>query len=204
MATYEVIQADFETGAHNLGQMPQTGLPEVAFVGRSNVGKSSLINRVTARKSLARTSGTPGRTQEINFFRIQLRTESVRAECYCVDLPGFGYGKFSKGKRQAMSRLTVEYVAKRADLTLLCLLNDSKRLPEKDELALRDLAYERGIPVLVVVTKVDRLNQKERQQQLIAIAKAFSLEVADLAVTGEKTPATQLWERICPFVDGTI
>jgi GTP-binding protein len=201
---YEVIVADFVAGAHNLGQMPQTGTPEIAFVGRSNVGKSSLINRITGRNALARTSRTPGRTQEINFFKIKVRNEGVVTDCYCVDLPGFGYGKFSKGKRQAMSRLTVEYVAKRPDLSLLCLLNDSKRLPEADELALRDLAYERGIPVFVVVTKIDRLNQKERQQQLTAIAEAFSLEVSDLIVTGEKTAPSNLWQQVYPFIDGTV
>ena len=197
----QVLDAVFKKGAHNLGQMPEEGLPEVAFVGRSNTGKSTLLNRITGRKGLARTSGTPGRTQEINFFDVRVRVEGNDQSLYCVDLPGFGYGKFSKGKREAMGRLTVDYISGREELSLVCLLNDSKRKPERDELALRDMAATYGIPVLVVVTKIDRLNQKEKNKQLKLIAAAYGLEPSDLAVTGEKTPGHKLWDRILPYIE---
>jgi GTP-binding protein len=181
-----IVGARFVAGASSLASLPETDLPEIAFVGRSNVGKSTLINRITGSKSLARTSSTPGRTQELNFFEAKLRLESSAMNFHLVDLPGFGYAKFSKKQRQYLSRLTVEYLSEREQLQAVCLLNDCRRTPGDDEIAIRNLAYDFDLHLLVVATKFDKLKQKEQKKCLINLAQAYGLEVPDLVVEGEK------------------
>jgi GTP-binding protein len=197
----KIRKADFTVGAFKLSDIPRNDLPQVAFVGRSNVGKSSLINRLTGRKSLARVSSTPGRTQQINIFEIDALTGSDAPTLFSmVDLPGYGFAKFSKARREVMSRLIVDYVAGSEQLKVVCLLNDSKRLPEQDELAIRDLCAQADVHLLVCATKCDRLKSKDLQKQLAAIAAAYNLEKKDLVITGEKTPAVKVWERILPLL----
>lgn len=201
MSEFRIRKAEFIIGAFKLADIPPSDLPEVAFLGRSNVGKSSLINRLTGRKSLARVSSTPGRTQQINVFEIDALTRDNTPVLFSmVDLPGYGYARFSKARREVMSRLIVEYVERSPRLQVVCLLNDSKRLPEADELAIRDLCSAAGVHLLVCPTKCDRLKSKDLQKQLAAIARAYGLEQKDLVVTGEKTPAPKVWERILPLL----
>lgn len=189
------MKAEFLAGAVALEQMPTDGVPEVAFIGRSNVGKSTLLNRLTKRKQLARTSGTPGRTQEINFFDV-FQGSNKEPDLRLVDLPGFGYAKISKEKREKIGKLIVEYLQHREELAVVCLLNDSRRQPETEEQELRELVFNRGGTVLVVVTKMDKLKQKTRHKQLKMISKSYGLEVSDLVLTGERNDIAELWERI--------
>jgi GTP-binding protein len=192
-----IKSAEFVAGFSSAAKMPKAGYPELAILGRSNVGKSTFLNRIAERRALARVSSTPGRTQELNLFQLTLTTESgEERKLQLVDLPGFGYAKLSKERREELSFLTVEYLQRRKGLRLVCLLNDCRRAPERDEAAVRDLAYEAEIPLLVVLTKVDKLNRKERDRELSARAKEFGLEPEDVVVSGEKEPLAPFWERV--------
>ena len=195
-----VTQSEFVTGAYSLSQLPELMAPEIAFIGRSNVGKSTLVNKLTGRKQLAHTSQTPGKTTELNLFSISLSDTRLPETVYLVDLPGYGYAKTSKGKRERLSRLTVDYIVQRESLSLMCLLQDSKRTPGDEELQLRQLAYDAGVPVQIIVTKIDRLNQKDKHAALKKIASRYGLEKDDLLVCGNNTPAEQLWERILGYL----
>jgi len=152
------LHAIFEIGAASQQQFPEPLLPEVAFVGRSNVGKSSLLNSLVGSKQLARVSSTPGKTQEINFFRID---DSYRF----VDLPGYGYAKASQQKRRSWGQLITRYFESDRPIAMVIQLIDS-RLPlqESDARVLR-WYVEEGFPVQVVLTKIDKLKQGERVKQ---------------------------------------
>lgn len=170
--------AQFALGAARLDGMPADALPEVAFVGRSNVGKSSLLNALVGRKNLARTSGTPGKTQEVNFYRA--------AGFYLVDLPGFGYAKVSQAERDRWAKLIGRYVAEREVLRLVCHLVDSRHAPT----ALDRTVFEamRGIPrpYAVVLTKGDKLSGNGRAAALKttrAALVAHGLSGAEVFVT---------------------
>lgn len=197
----KIKNIDFLGGAQSFSALPQCSIPEVAIIGRSNVGKSTLVNRLTGRHKLARTSQTPGRTTEINLFSLLLALEQDSAEekelqLILADLPGFGYSKFAKTQREKLSQLTVEYIRNRPHLTTICLLNDCRRDPEDDELAIRDIAFAANVHLLVVLTKMDKLNQKEKHARPKAIAECYNLTTSDLIASGEKTPIQHLWERI--------
>lgn len=195
--SYLLHDAEFVAGADKLTALPGLKLPEIAFIGRSNVGKSTLINRLTRRKALARTSSTPGRTQEINLFKTRLvRPDNPPQEIVLVDLPGFGYARFAKSKREELSRLTVEYIHSRRELEAVCLLNDCRRFPEAEELAIRDLAFQSDRLLLVVLTKLDKLKKSQRKKQIEKIAASYHLEPADLVLEGEKLGASKLIERV--------
>ena len=160
--------AVFEMAAGISSQLPGSTLPEVAFSGRSNVGKSSLINRLVNRKALARTSATPGKTATINFYRL----DSLRM----VDLPGYGYAKVSDSERRRWSELIDGYFDDDRDLRLVLQLWDIRHDPSKDDYQMREYMVERGIPFIIVLTKSDKLNKSERAKRLAA----FDEILADL------------------------
>ena len=194
---YRVNEADFIRGSSHYEELPYLELPEIAFVGRSNAGKSTLINRLTNRKSLARTSSTPGRTQEINLFQVSVSYAKAKKRPFILaDLPGFGFSKFAKSKREVLGELTVHYLAERENLAAVCLLNDSRRDPGRDDFAVRDFTFNAGRPVIIVVTKADKLSKRELEKNLKSLSKAYGLEVPDLIVTGEKMSVSPLWSRI--------
>ena len=202
----KIKNVDFIAGAKSLSSLPESDLPEIAFVGRSNVGKSTLINRLTGRKKLARTSSTPGRTTEINFFKATLQIGNsietlTEKEIMFVDLPGYGFAKFAKTERESLSKLTVDYITKRLQLNTICLLNDCRRTPESDELAIRNLAFNTSRHLLILLTKIDKLNQKEKNQQTKQIASQYNLKVSDLILSGEKTDTTPLLERLVSLIN---
>ena len=151
----KVRTAEFIGASSEPGRFPQALHPEVAFAGRSNVGKSSAINRLLARKHLARTSSTPGRTQQINFF-------GVDEKLVFVDLPGYGYAKVSHASRAAWRPLVESYLRTRDALVGVVLLVDARRGIEEDEAQLIEFLAVIGRPVIVVATKVDKLNRRER------------------------------------------
>ncbi len=158
--------AVFETAAGISSQLPESTLPEVAFSGRSNVGKSSLINRLTGRKALARTSATPGKTATINFYRMPGRR--------LVDLPGYGYARVSGSERRRWAELIEGYFDQERDLRLVFQLVDSRHAPSKDDIQMLEYMVERGIPFLVVLTKMDKLNKTERTQRLAAFEEELA------------------------------
>jgi GTP-binding protein len=157
----------FVAGADSVERLPPPGLPEVAFAGRSNVGKSSLLNALTGRKHLARVSNTPGRTQQINFFQLG-------RQLMLVDLPGHGYAKVSKSKVKGWNRLTDAYIRGRPNLMRVLLLVDAKvGLKDADE-PLMDLMDEAGLSYQAVMTKADNLKPAELAEMQAKLAKALS------------------------------
>jgi GTP-binding protein len=164
------------------GWRPPAGLPEVAFSGRSNVGKSSLLNRLVRRKAFARVSKTPGRTREINFF-------GVNNEFVLADLPGYGYAKVSKEKKGEWGRLIEGYLRDNPDLRGVVQLLDARHDPTPDDLRMFDLLAEIGLPTLVVVTKIDKLSARERSARVTTLAAhcgvAEDQVIPCSAVTGE-------------------
>jgi GTP-binding protein len=191
-----VLEAEFRAGSPSIGGLPELQQAEIALIGRSNVGKSSLINRLTNRAKLSFVSANPGKTQEINLFEIKIRADRMTRRVFLADLPGFGFAKVSKTKRNELAAAIEEYIIKRPSLKVVCILNDSKRLPEEDELALRELAFNAGRGVVVVLTKCDRLKMAESEQMGKKIASAYGLERGDVVYTGDGMPVDRLWERV--------
>lgn len=144
-------------------------LPEVALVGRSNVGKSSLINHLLSNKSLAKVSSTPGKTQRINYFLIDERL-------LLVDLPGYGYAKANKSTKQKWAAHIEYYLTKRKSLCLLLLLLDIRRIPNEDDLTLCKWAKHHDLPIILVLTKSDKISNQEQRKQADAIINAVNSE----------------------------
>ena len=159
----QIHDARFICSAATPEQYPQAGLPEVAFAGRSNVGKSSLINKLLNRKKLVRTSKTPGCTQLLNFFEVNGRWRFV-------DFPGYGYAKVPAEERRRWRPMVERYLNGRRTLRGLVLILDVRRLPSPEDLSLWSWLQERGLAVIAVVTKVDKLSRNERAKQISAIA----------------------------------
>lgn len=149
--------AVFETSVGKLQQLQPSALPEIALCGRSNVGKSSLINRLLSRKSLARTSATPGKTATINFYRV----DALRL----VDLPGYGYARVSAQERERWGRLIEGYFAADRDLRLALQLVDMRHPPTADDRQMMAYLAESEIPFLIVLTKADKLKKTERLER---------------------------------------
>lgn len=170
--------ATFALGAARLDGMPRDARPEVALVGRSNVGKSSLLNALTGRKQLARTSGTPGKTREANFYLVGDRF-------YLVDLPGLGYAKVSQGERDRFARLIEQYVTERATLRLTLHLVDCRHDPGALDRAVFGALAASPAPSLVVLTKADKLSRAQlgRSEKTIRAAMAAEGLRADLIAT---------------------
>ncbi len=158
----------FMFGVARLDQLPDPAMPEVAFAGRSNVGKSSLINTLTGRKALARTSNTPGRTQEINFFDL--------GERLClVDLPGYGYAKAPRDKVDAWNRLVFAYLRGRPNLRRVCLLIDARHGVKKSDREVMEILGEAAVPFQIVLTKAD-LGSGQALRQKLADLQQFVLK----------------------------
>jgi GTP-binding protein len=151
------------------GWRPEPKLPEIAFSGRSNVGKSSLLNRLVRRKAFARVSHTPGRTREINFF-------SVNGEFALVDLPGYGYARISKGRRAEWRPLIEGYLRHSPQLRGIVQLLDARHDPSAEDLEMFDFLAELGVPAIVVATKVDKLRPTELDERLAATADAVGVD----------------------------
>jgi len=192
----QILQVEHLCSAPTLEAMPQEGIPEVAFVGRSNVGKSSLFNRITGRKNLAHTSSVPGKTQSFHSYEVTARVNGEDHLLHLIDLPGFGYAKFSKKKREYISRLTVEYMSSRDPLKGILLLNDIRRDPAEDELAIQALGFEYGIPVCIVATKADKVKRNDVKKRLKAIADKYHLQADDIIISGEKYQHDPVWQQI--------
>jgi GTP-binding protein len=162
------------------GWRPESVLPEVAFAGRSNVGKSSLLNALLRRRAAARVSRTPGRTREINFFRIN-------DAFLLVDLPGYGYARISKSRRAEWRPLIGGYLKSSPNLRGLVLLLDARREPSDDDRAMLDYLADSGTPVLVAITKMDKFGPAAGQARVDAIAAALELDASQVVPVSAKT-----------------
>ncbi len=173
---------------------PAPAAPEVAFLGRSNVGKSSLINKLVQRKALARTSGTPGKTRLVHWYRIERDTRAV----LFVDLPGYGYAKVAKVERAKWQGLVESYLEARSALKVAVLLQDLRRDVSDDELLLIDWLGERDIPVLVALTKIDKLKPMRRAARVKQLKRQFALPAARVLATSAVTKlgVAELWRAI--------
>jgi GTP-binding protein len=170
----KIVKAEFIKSAVWPDQYPPATLPEVAFAGRSNVGKSSLINTLVGRKNLAKTSNTPGRTQLINFF-------SINEKLSFVDLPGYGFAKVSQSVKKDWGEMIEAYLRERQSLALVIFILDIRRDPSTDDLSLRNWLDDYRIPYLFILTKVDKLSNNQ------AIAGRRSIEKILGLPAGEKT-----------------
>jgi len=151
------------------GWRPESSLPEIAFAGRSNVGKSSLLNALVRRKSFARVSRTPGRTREINFFR-------VNNAFVLVDLPGYGYARISKEQKAEWKPLIEAYLRRTSQLRGIVLLLDIRREPSDDDRAMLNFLAELEVPTIVALTKTDKLSKLAARERVAEISGALSLE----------------------------
>lgn len=165
----KVLSAEFIKSALKQEHLPRDGRPEFAFVGRSNVGKSSLLNTLLNRKGLAKTSSTPGKTQTINYFEIN-------GKFYFVDLPGYGYAKVPKTLKRNWQEAMTEYLMGREPLRLAVQLIDSRHPPTPKDLEMLALLEEAEAPTLIVATKIDKLKAGERARSLATIREVLELD----------------------------
>lgn len=185
----KITSAEFVKSAFAEEHWVAGSLPEIAFLGRSNVGKSSLINSLLQRKGLARTSNTPGRTQSLNYFLIN-------QQFYFVDLPGYGYAKVSKSMRQDWGKMATNYLAKREQLVLCIQLVDSRHAPTEQDQQLHEWLKHYAKPHLTVATKADKLSSNELRKTLASIGQILTGThvVAYSSVKG--TGRDELWKNI--------
>lgn len=194
----KIQKAEFVLSAAREDQFRRDGRPEIAFVGRSNVGKSSLMNRLLGRKKLARTSSTPGRTREVNYF-------IINEQVYFVDLPGYGFAKASRTDRERWARLMDQYFRGAAErAVLLVQLVDAKVGATELDLQAADYFASLGLAPQLVATKIDKVSNSRRHRHLKAIEEALGVDgddegvIAVSAVTGDGVQ--QLWRRISSFL----
>lgn len=209
MASYDIIKAAYATTAVRRDQYPEGSVPEVAFLGRSNVGKSSLINSLCNHRGLARVSGAPGKTQTINYFSAALRRRDEaegeqQLPFYLVDLPGYGFAKTGGKNRDMWSAFIGEYVTQSPNLCVLCLLVDLRH----PGLAIDQQAYDwlssAGVPLQIVGTKADKLKANEKNRNLAQLNKLFPSDRPALAYSSLKRDgfgplAKNLFERVLRF-----
>ena len=169
--------------------------PEIALVGRSNVGKSTLLNRLVGRRALARTSRTPGKTRMLNVF-------AWGEECYLVDVPGYGWARASQGERAAWRRLVEGYVSTRAQLHGVLWLLDLRRDPSPDDAAMGTMLAARGVPVLAVLTKADQVTRQKRavRQREITIALGLEADACLLTSASSGEGMEELRESVLAFL----
>ena len=172
----KVNSAEFLKSAMKPADYPKDGRPEFAFSGRSNVGKSTLLNTLLRRKQLAKTSSTPGKTQCINFFDIDRRY-------YLVDLPGYGFAKVPKSVKDAWNRLMHQYLSDRETLRLAVLLLDARHAPSEADLGMLGMLEDNAVPTLIVATKSDKLSNNQLQNSLRTIRKTLDLDAEALVVS---------------------
>jgi len=192
----KISSADFIKSATRPGNYPPNQLPEIAFAGRSNVGKSSLINVLVNRKSLVRTSSTPGRTQLINFF-------NINDQFSLVDLPGYGYAKVPLAVKKAWGPMIRTYLEVRESLHGVIFIFDIRRVPREEDIRLLDWLEEFGVPTILVITKIDKINRSQREKQIMPILEETGLprDAFTLFSATTREGSEEIWERIEAALD---
>ena len=188
----EVRNVSLEAVAVSKNQYPESGLPEVSFVGRSNVGKSSLINTMINRKALARTSKAPGKTRTINFY-------NVENLLYFVDLPGYGYAKISRSESEKWGAMIEGYLKNREQLKAIMMLVDIRHEPSANDKMMYEWLKHYEFPVVIVATKVDKIGKTKRDKYYSVIRKALGLKQEDLLIgfsSETKDGKEKLWATI--------
>jgi GTP-binding protein len=186
-----IKSADFVTSAPALASCPPSEWPEIAFAGRSNVGKSSLINCLLNRKGLVRTSSTPGRTQLLNFF-------AINEALYFVDLPGYGFARAPRSVRERWQPMVHGYLRGRSNLRAVVWLLDVRRDPSEEDLRFLDWLEESEIPTIPVITKVDKVSRNELARRVAKIASSTGLSIELLTPFSVLTRqgCEEVWELI--------
>lgn len=194
-----VKTVEFARAAPNWAVLPTDRKAEVAFVGRSNVGKSSLLNALIGRKNLARTSSTPGKTQALNYYLV-----NGQAGFYLVDLPGFGYAKVSQKQRAAWQRLIGSYVTEREELRLIFHLIDSRHEPTKMDEELFEIMRGSSVPRIILLTKADKLPSNQQRNRVARIGTRMAevgIEVPIILTSAEKkTGMDEVWKWVETFL----
>ncbi len=187
----KISSTEFITSATKPGNYPPMSLPEIAFAGRSNVGKSSLINVLVNRKSLVRTSSTPGRTQLINFF-------DVNNKFSLVDLPGYGYAKVPLAVKKAWGPMIRTYLEVRESLHGVVFIFDIRRVPREEDIRMLDWLEEFGVPTIPVITKMDKVNRSQREKHIKIIVAETGLprDAFSLFSATSREGSGEIWERI--------
>ena len=168
----KIRSAEITMSAVNKSQYPAEGIPEIALVGRSNVGKSSTVNTLLNRRNFARTSQTPGKTRTINFYLIN-------QEFYFVDLPGYGYAKLSKSEKEKWGAIMERYLQERDELCAICLLVDIRHEPSNDDKMMYDWIKHFGYDCVIVATKADKISRGQYQKHFNIIRKKLGLSKED-------------------------
>ena len=187
---WDVIRAEFVTSAVRADQYPKPYLPEVAFIGRSNVGKSSLINSVCRRNGLARVSSSPGKTQTLNFYKLEAKRTTEQAEdrtqFYLVDLPGYGFARTNRKNKEQWSGFIRNYLEDAPNLALVCQLIDIRHDLMDSDVEAYNWLLQCGLDVHVVLTKADKISKNAAMSQLAAFRKALNL--SDERITAYSVP----------------
>ncbi len=173
-------------------KIPETSMPEVAFAGRSNVGKSSLINALMNRKAYARTSAQPGKTQTINYY-------NVNDEIFLVDLPGYGYTKASVKAKEQWGKMVERYLKRSEKLTKVFLLIDSRREPSANDKMMYDWVVDSGFRPVIIATKSDKLKKTEKEKNKRIIRDALNMQKEDILIlvsAAKKEGIDEVWEEI--------
>jgi GTP-binding protein len=192
----KIISAEFITSATKPSQYPPARLPEIAFAGRSNVGKSSLINTLVNRKRLVKTSSTPGRTQLINFF-------DINRQLGFVDLPGYGYAKVPESVKKTWGSMIETYLLRRKTLKAVVVIMDIRRTPRQEELNLLSWLQHYSIAGILVLTKTDKLSKNKQTKQYNLIAQVLARDKNDFILFSAKSGRGRdaLWNAIFSLVD---
>jgi GTP-binding protein len=192
----QVKNAEYECTAVKPEQFPARHLPEIAFVGRSNIGKSSLINSLVNKKKLAYVGSTPGKTRTINFYNID-------QHFYFVDLPGYGYARVSLSEKDSWDRMITNYLETRSELKAIIMLVDSRHTPTGHDQMMIQWIVSHSIPVIVVATKTDKISRSELNRKLLDIRTSLDIhdEVSVIAFsTITKQGIDQLWNQIAHLI----
>ncbi|KKE80506.1 ribosome biogenesis GTP-binding protein YihA/YsxC [Oceanobacillus caeni] len=192
----KVTDAEIVISAVSKKQYPNEGVPEIALAGRSNVGKSSFINKLINRKSLARTSSKPGKTQTLNFYKIN-------GSFYFVDVPGYGYAKVSKKEREKWGKMMEEYFQTRETLKAVLLITDVRHEPTRDDVQMYDFLKYYELPVIVIATKLDKVPKNKRAQHIKRTKQTLQIDSNDVVIpfsseTGEGKD--EAWALIRSFL----
>ncbi|MFZ9890105.1 MAG: ribosome biogenesis GTP-binding protein YihA/YsxC [Myxococcota bacterium] len=199
---YRVREASFLRSSPSLGACGAVSAPEIAFLGRSNVGKSSLLGELLSRPKLVKTSRTPGRTRDVNLFSVSLKRvvgeDTSEADFIFADLPGYGYAKVSGDERQRMGGLLTDYLARREGLIAVVQLFDLRHAPSREDVAALDGLRQHDYELVLVATKADKLTRNQRGAARRQLASALGVAAGELVLfsTLEHTGRAEVWERL--------